>query len=220
MQCSQRNCLSTVVLVFVWSSSWRAALGSAVLYTGESSLSCGEACCYLLLQRMQRDVAFDRIRESLRECPTEASFADLKRALAEVDLDVKGMRLTLDQLKALGVPCIVQVVEGPSEQIRHYQVVQGLGDQLLVMDPLQNSPMLLSQSQQEHYRHYYRGNALIPASTIPWRYVLITPQNIWILGGAMCTGMLVVLVRRRARNVLSGHGPTSSAAASEPGGGS
>jgi uncharacterized protein len=111
----------------------------------ETDFTCGAASLVTLVRALYgRDLTEPSVTDLIRRRYTEEDWAqrqqdglsmlDLKRAGEALGLSVQGVRLSLDDLRALRGPVIVHLNKG---RFQHFSVLRGLrGDRVYLADPL------------------------------------------------------------------------------------
>jgi len=132
------------------------------------SFHCGEAACFVLLRRLGGDVSFNDVCAQFSSRTGDTSFRDLQHALRLRGVETVGLRASIDRLKALSFPCIVQVQDSAGH-FKHFHVAETRDNKLFVLDPLLSAPVYLTPEQEASYSKFYSGMALVLTDELTWQ---------------------------------------------------
>lgn len=166
-------------------------------------LSCGQACCYLLLTRLQMPVTMTDLDQDFAKLKSESSFLELQAVLEGHGVPTTVWKLDWDDVRSIRGPFIAHL-DDPKRQFRHYHLAEWRDSELVILDPLAAKPIqVTTDSGLEAYRKAISGNVLVPDTGVPrswqWRSRLRIGSIVLVAG----VGILWFVLQRRARRLRS-----------------
>jgi hypothetical protein len=178
------------------------ALMSALLQFGLSDTmatpspnSCGKASCYLLCRQLGVPVTYESLDSQFARVGHETSFADLARVLGNLGVPVTGLKMEWDDFKRLNSPAIVRVIL-PKIDAAHFHVASRVGNGLVILDPLRDSPIVLDERAEESYRQAFSGYVLVPSASIPRQFWFGRNRGVIAATGVALAAAVFFLGRR------------------------
>ncbi len=131
------------------------------------SSHCGPSSCFLLLRRLGKNVSTSEVDSHFDTKTGSVSFSEMQLALRSYGVETIGIRASIERLKSLSLPCIVQIRD-PHGHFEHFQVVEPHSGGLMLLDPELSTPLLLTPELEIQYERVYAGMVLIHLSELTW----------------------------------------------------
>lgn len=184
--------LESIMILSDFCGSFLLALASFI--EPVDPLTCGQACCYLLLTRLQVPVAMSDLDRDFGDLKRESSFRELQIVLKRYGTETSAWKLNGDEFCSIRGPFIAHI-DDPKTHFRHYHVAEWRGAELVMLDPLAAKPISIKTDLElDAYRKAISGYVLVPNAGIPyswqWQTLLSTAPIILVAGAAIFLWLL------------------------------